>query len=379
MTISQRRTNVPKRDLRRKSQRRVAPKAILAFETLEVRRVCSAGALDTIFNGTGLQTVDVASTAPGGLLLIKTTEAIQSDGKIVLASSYIENSVVTVSRLNSDGSIDSSFGTDGIAQLSVSQGQGLGTAEVAVQADGKIVIIESGNASGVSGSSSSLIFVVRLNSDGTLDTTFNGTGEEQISIGSGVDPVVNAIATQPDGKIVLAGTANNDFFAARLTTSLTLDTTFNNKGYQVVPVVIQGSAQKAAANAVAIASSGEIVLAGTANVGITSSDFAIAALNSDGSLNSSFGSGGVATVDFQPIDGYFSMANAVAIQSNGEIVVAGSSQLPSIMNMAVARLTADGTLDTSFDGNGLQTVAFTNPSYNDNASAVNAVAIQTDG
>lgn len=221
-----------------------------------------------------------------------------------------------------------------------------------LQSDGKII---------VAGSSNNNFAVARYNTNGDLDTSFDTDGLDPIDFGS--TDSAEAVAIQSDGKIVVAGTSDNDFALARLNTDGTLDTAFDTDGIVTTDL---GSIELA--YAVAIQSDGKIIVAGVSDID-GDNDFALARYNTDGSLDISFDTDGKLTTDF----GSFEEIQSVAIQSDGKIVAAGRSGNFS-PDFAVARYNANGTPDTSFDGDGKVTVDF-----NGDQDWANSVSIQSDG
>src|SRR5262249_7714535 len=194
----------------------------------------------------------------------------------------------------------------------------------------------------VAGSGQNDFAVARLNADGSLDTSFNGTGK--VTIDFGFDDQATAVALQPsDGKIVVAGFGNQSagsasFLAARLNTHGTLDTSFNGTGKQSVSF---GATDRA--YAVATPGDGKIVLAGSTQTSGSNptSSFAVARLNGDGSLDTSFNSTGKQTVRFD----LNNQASAVAVQPDGRVLVAGADPAPlraPAPAPAAARALADG-------------------------------------
>lgn len=222
-----------------------------------------------------------------------------------------------------------------------------------LQSDGKII---------VAGSSNNNFAVARYNTNGDLDTSFDTDGLDPIDFGS--TDSAEAAAIQSDGKIVVAGTSGNDFALARLNTDGSLDTSFGNNGKVITDL---GSAFEAA-YALAIQSDGRIIVAGKSNQGVDD-DFALARYNSDGTLDTSFDTDGKLRTDF----GSYEEIQSVAIQSDGKIVAAGRSGNLS-PDFAVARYNTDGTLDASFNGDGKVTVDF-----NFDQDDANSVSIQSDG
>ena len=319
------------------------------------------GTLDTSFNGTGKVTTDIGSSDEGAHSV-----AIQSDGKIVAAGYAIVNgNKFALIRYNTNGTLDTSF--NGIGIVTTDVGTTLtGANSVAIQSDGKIV------AAGVGGIGRFGAFaVVRYNTDGTLDTSLNGTGKIITSIGS-IDDGASSVAIQSDGRIIAVGYSNNgsdyDFAAVRYNTNGTLDTSFNGTG-KVTTGILGGEVARSGA----LAPDGRIVAAGYSQVlGGNPARFAVVRYNTDGTLDTSFNGTGKVTT---PIGNIYAEPRSVAVQSDGRIVAAGGTSLSnSDYDFAVVRYNTDGSLDTSFNGTGKVTTPI--GSLVDVASAV---AIQSDG
>ena len=322
---------------------------------------CQPGVLDNSFNSTGKVITPIGSNYDEAYSV-----AIQSDGKIVVGGLAVVGSTdFAVVRYTSTGSLDTSFNDTGIVTTPVGSSVDQGYS-VAIQSDGKIVIAGFSLASG----SGSDFAVVRYNSDGSLDSSFNGTGKVTTPIGSG-DELGRAVAIQSDGKIVVAGQSDNgsdlDFAVVRYNSDGSLDTSFNGSGKVTTPI----SSGRDTGSEVAIQSDGKIVVAGTSASG-TTFDIAVVRYNSDGSLDTSFNSTGKVTTGFG--GNSFDVGNAVKIQSDGKIVVAGQSNFNGNFDVAVVRYNADGTLDTSFNGTGK---ALT--SVGDSSDFGESVVIQSDG
>jgi len=203
---------------------------------------------------------------------------------------------------------------------------------VALQPDGKIVV------AGYAGGDFAL---ARYNSDGALDTSFGSGGKVTTDFGGSYHPDGFSVALQPDGKIVVAGYAGGDFALARYNSDGALDTSFGSGGK--VTTDFGGSD---AGYSVALQPDGKIVVAGYAGL-----DFALARYNSDGALDTSFGTGGKVTTDFS---GGRDVGYSVALQPDGKIVVAGYAGV----DFALARYNSDGALDTSFGSGGKVTTDF---------------------
>ncbi|HYE14111.1 MAG TPA: carboxypeptidase regulatory-like domain-containing protein, partial [Pyrinomonadaceae bacterium] len=274
--------------------------------------------------------------------------AVQADGRIVAAGQAFNTADkdFAVARYNADGSLDLSFGSNGLVNTDFSSSEDAANA-VAIQADGKIVL---------AGSAGNDFALARYNADGTPDTSFDGDGLLTLDFDSGAD-VARALVIQPDGRIVAAGTAadsaGKDFAVARFNEDGTPDASFDSDGKAVVDFTSAGDE----AFGLALQSDGRLVLAGmTYSAATGNKDFALARLNSDGSLDLSFSTDGLATTDFEPDA---DAAYGVAVQKDGRIVAAGFSRLGnSNYDFAAARYLPNGQLDTSFDADGKQTVPF---------------------
>lgn len=322
-------------------------------------RFDSGGTLDTTFDTDGYAYADIGTKTN-----IFNAVAVQTDGKII-AAGYINNGSNTdfaVARYNANGSPDTSFGTAGkvVTPILTANSSDFANA-VAVQPDGKIV---------VGGVSNSSFAVVRYNADGSLDTSFDSDGKATIS--ETTFDGAKSVLVQTDGKIVIAGPAtggaNADFFAARFNPNGSLDTSFGGTGRIRTPVLSSDDY----ANAAALQADGKIVVAGYTDAGSFNYDFAVVRYNADGSLDTSFDTDGKATI---PILSGEDQANAVALQTDGKIVLAGYAiNGASNEEFALARFNANGSLDTSFDTDGKLTTQLS-----DNESVANSVAVQTDG
>ena len=392
-----------------------------------------AGSLDPTFGDNGI----VSLTAPRVTL---NAVAIQSDGKIVLGGLGVVNDTVadTLVRLNTNGSLDTSFGSGGFAYF---ENGFLGFFAIAIQPNGEIVA--AGATSAFQGGVYTYFAqLARVKTNGTLDTSF-GTGGFTTTSAVGFTPDFTAVeslalALQTNGSILLASSYSN--LMARFTSSGQLDTTFGTGG--LVNLVNQGPNVSFAPTQIVVESSGKILVASGgveptplvqagiigrynsngsqdstfASAGTTASvvsgsalllesdgkiavagsitgqvnappatndvGFGVARYNSNGTPDTSFGTGGVAVANFgtsAPLSGAF----ALAIQSNGELVAGGAAaQGPFNLSFdsafGLARFTASGALDTSFGTDGLVTTTLVSGSTNV-YSYVTGLAIQSDG
>ncbi|MBL0141440.1 MAG: hypothetical protein IPP91_05095 [Betaproteobacteria bacterium] len=213
--------------------------------------------------------------------------------------------------------------------------------------------------------------VIRVGVPGlAMDATFGTSGKSVFSFGSGDSNVAGA-AVQADGKIVVAGSVFNgtdyDFALARLNANGTLDSSFGSGGMVVTPI----GAGNDFGRAVAIQSDGLIVVAGTVYSSLTESNVAVARYTTAGALDTTFNGTGFRSIPFAAgVDD----ARALAIQPDGRILVTGSGQNGATKDVIVARLTTAGALDTFFNATGKVTTSF---SAGDDEA--NAVIVQANG
>ena len=302
------------------------------------------GDLDTTFGATGKVTTSIGSNNDFG-----ESVAVQSDGKIVVAGPSFfnaNNNEFAVVRYNVNGSLDTSF--NGTGKVTTRFGGNSSAHGVVVQSDEKIVV-----AGTYENGSNTDFGVVRYNTDGSLDTTFGGTGKVATDIaGNGENGT--CVALQSDGKIVVAGFtyngSNQDIALVRYNANGSLDTSFNGNGKVTTAV---GSGNDYAAS-VAVQTDGKVVVAGYSFSGATVV-VAVVRYNANGSLDATFNGTGKVTTIFG--SGGNDQARSVTLQSDGKIVIAGSSSNGSDGDFAVLRYNTDGSLDTTFNGSGKVTTA----------------------
>ena len=334
---------------------------------LLVARYNADGSLDTSFNGTGEATLSFGASSSQGLGV-----AVEADGTIVVAGSakFGAGNKFAVACFNSDGTLDTGFGGgNGWVTTAFSSGDA-GGHSVALQKDGKIVV--AGNGSYNDGS----FAIARYNTDGTLDTGFGGgTGKLTgifFNTGAGT---ARSVAIQADGKIVIAGPDNyggggihHDFGVARFNPDGSFDTSFGNGTGEVTTDLGNHEYSGSNATSVAIQADGKIVVGGYSGTE-GSYNWAIARYNTDGSLDGSFNGSGEEINHFGTSQSYI---EGLAIQGDGKIAAAGSTS----SSFALARYNPDGSLDASFNGSGQVTTGFGSAF---GTSAALGVAVQPDG
>ena len=280
---------------------------------------------------------------------------IQHDQKILLGGSTqssFTSSDFALMRFHYDGTLDTNFGTNGKVITSIenrSKAQAL-----AIQEDGKIL---------AGGNSQWYMNLARYNDDGTLDLNFGSDGTLIIDIEGYYSEQCQSIALQEDGKILLGGYGqhfSNDgsyFILVRCNTDGSLDTTFGNGG-----VVIGGVGQ---GNTMTIQSDGKILLGGSSN-----GSFAVVRYHADGTIDNTFGTDGIVNT---PV-GSSSEGKSLALQSNGKIVIGGSSyNLETSHDFTITRYNMDGTLDNTFGIDGIVTTPV------EDSQEANSLVIQGDG
>jgi len=333
--------------------------SIILFFALPFVTFSQDGSLDYTFGINGIVTTVVGDISGASDI------AIQTDGKIVVAgnSSIVDQTFFTLTRYNTNGSLDSTFGTTGIV-ITCFQGFCQANA-MAIQADGKIVV------AGFSGWPRTLT-LTRYNSNGSLDNTFSGNGiETPFSSPSSPneDPSsANAISIQADGKIVVAGASG---FITRLNTNGSLDTTFGGGLGSVLTSIFNNTENDiTTANAIDIQADGKIVVAGSGYSSIVDQTFfALTRHNTNGSIDSTFDTDGIVTTSIETSSG----ASAISIQIDGKIVVTGYSEnYLGNMVFALSRYNTNGSLDTNFGTAGIVTTNLLNGIAID-------ISIQTDG
>ncbi len=277
---------------------------------------------------------------------------VQADGKILVAgyASNGSNLDFLLMRFNVDGTLDTSFGGgDGIVTTPIGSSDEEAHA-VSVQADGKILV-----AGFTTNGAQRDFALVRYLADGTLDTSFGGgDGIVTTDIGSSSADEAWSMVVQTDGRIFLGGTSASDFAVVRYLVDGSLDTSFSSDGKATVD--FSGVAGADSGYGLALQADGKLVQTGSSLMGATL-DFSLTRYNTDGSLDTGFGTGGKVIT---AIGSSFDIAQSVVIQSDGKIVVGGYSTNGTNNDFAVVRYTSAGALDTSFGGgDGITTVDFT--------------------
>jgi uncharacterized delta-60 repeat protein len=356
--------------------RRLCPSCHPRLELLEDRYLLSAGAVDTTFGNGGVVTTAIDSGAAANAVAVYPNAGTPNDSKIVAAGSTVinENSVFALARYNTNGSLDTSFGNGGTVTTRISKSSTSAARAVAIQSDGKILAAGSSATTKVPAHA---FTVERYTTSGSLDpsfssggivtTHFTGTG----STASYDD--ANTIALQSDGKIALAGTSidasgSTDIALARYNANGSLDTSFGSGGKVITSyTTIPGSLGNTGVSSVALEPNGTIVVVGTTEfVGGSNPLYHpfVVRYTASGRLDTTFGGTGIVVLTQVPSDG----AVGAVQGSDGKIVVAASDETNAQADLA--RLNLDGSLDTTFGTNGI--------AYESQPGAA-SIALQSDG
>jgi uncharacterized delta-60 repeat protein len=266
------------------------------------------------------------------------------------------------------GELDPTFGDGGRARVTVLDEFGYPLYPefyaLAEQDDGKLLLAGWEYISNPQGYASTDVVVVRLNADGSVDTSFDGDGWISIDVVpnefGGSEDAAFAIAVQPDGKILIAGdtidynnTSQRDMLIARLNPDGSPDTTFGTDG---VVIHDTGGSSTDRATGIVRQASGSLVIAGNTDRN-GEQDVIFARFDANGVLDATFGTDGETLVSFGPFS--TESVAALAQDSNGALVAVGEGPGGAFQTtLAAYRLTADGDLDTSFDTDGLAVVNF---------------------
>lgn len=329
-------------------------------------RLNANGAPDASFNGTG--TAVVVNPNNNRANVTRNAMDLRADGKITFITHELmatpESTRETryqLVRFAANGTLDAGFGTGGIASDYISQ---INTQSRAIgrQADGKLVVASS--VSRTAGPGANDVIVTRMNPDGSPDMGFGTGGAVTVQFGP-TSSNVNALLLQPDGKIVIGGNnlvvpGNTDFAFLRLNTNGTIDNSFGNAGRLTVTF----NAGLESVNSMVLQPDGKIFAVGNANfLGGTGNDIAMVRLNPNGTPDASFGTNGLLVRRFATGSGQ-DIGQAAALQADGKLLVVGHYTIGAATKAYVMRMMTDGSLDNSFNGNGRQLIGFVTGSEN---------------
>lgn len=293
-------------------------------------RLNEDGSFDTTFGDQGIKIVETSRSDVAEAI------SIQQDGKILIAG--YSNDQFAVLRLNIDGSIDTDFGVNGWA-INEFEGALSYIMDIEIQGDGKIVqagfLINSYQPIEMAAS--------RLNEDGTIDTTFGTNGKVRFNIGEGND-FVSGVALQDDGKIILGGhkwisneELRHDFALVRLNADGSHDTSYGESGVATAQIVDGANYT----SAIVIQEDQKVVLAGSTD---KAQDYRLGLVrfNADGSLDETFGGDGTGMVS-PNLNGQDSFGEGVALQADGKIILVGRTY-PTFTTSAMVVMRFDNSI-----------------------------------
>jgi len=304
---------------------------------IAVVRLTSVGAVDSMFDGDGAQTIYTSSY--GGASSI----AVDSQDRVLVAggTSNTNNADFAVARLTTTGILDTTFDSDGIK--SIDFGGDDDAASVAMASQGRVVI--AGNRYYPSYQFGNSDFALaRVNGDGAHDATFDGDGQQIIGFSFGSDAEPGRVKTDSLGRIVVAGIdfGTYEMSITRYLPDGTLDPSFGGTG-----IVAHNIPDLSFTISLAIDSQDRVLVA------TGQYDIHVARFTASGALDDMFGTAGDQTIAFPNTSTY---AGGIAVDSLDRVVVTGA--LHNGIGMAVARLTSSGVLDTTFDTDGQETISF---------------------
>jgi uncharacterized delta-60 repeat protein len=307
----------------------------LAVERLEDRTLMTAGFIDPSFGNQGVAALNLASSTA-------TAVVVQPDFKIVAAGT-VHSSLhgnpgeFLIARFNPDGSLDTSFGGVGYVISSF-----LGEANaVALQADGKIIVVgKTAFPDPLTAGQRPDILIARYNADGSVDTTFNATGRVTTRV-TGISDTAQSVRVQSDGKIVVTGTGMGvdvgTVEVLRYNADGSLDSSFASGGiYAIV-----GGGVAAGNSGMVLQPDGKILVAVTTPFFFPTAAWDVLRFNANGTLDASFGSNGIAQINAHGPG----LAEGLALQLDGKILVDGYT---GTGGAGLTRLNADGTIDVTF-------------------------------
>jgi len=318
------------------------------------------GSIDNSFGENGIVLTDFSSSNEFAERIV-----LQPDEKILLGGNT--NDFFALARFHPEGSIDSSFGTNGKVITDI---EGIGyyqCGSLEIVADEKILLAGSLGYTGI---------LIKYNSNGTLDNSFGENGFLELNFGNAGDEYIDvSMVVQPDGKIVVAGlsfTESYDFTLMRFTADGIPDVSFGVNGKSTADVYNLSDDRT---TCMVLQSDGKILVTGWAGIfnGEWSGwDFGVARFNTNGTLDNTFGDGGTVHTN---IDGTWDdRPQSIAIQTDDKIVVGGYRYYLEESDFALVRYKSDGSIDDSFGTDGYMLTDFNN-SYDYALS----LCIQSDG
>ncbi|QSS96901.1 T9SS type A sorting domain-containing protein [Psychroflexus sp. ALD_RP9] len=316
-----------------------------------VVRYLENGDLDTSFGTNGYVNIDVR-----GFSSPKDDQAtnvlIQSDNKIVLvgfSEGAFDVEQFTILRLNSDGSLDETYGDQGIRFFDFT-GSYCEPADAVMLSNNNIAIAGSTDTGSFN---PSLIFAIAvIDENGNLNQNFSIDGKQTLQFGANYEEAY-AITETSDGSLLVGGDGANDFAVAKLSLNGNLDSTFGNNGKIITDIPNYNGLGIIGLHEL---SNGKIIAVGESSSSSESRNVTLIRYNSDGSLDTTFANNGFITIDID--SGSEDIPRSMFVQNDGKILIAGSIVTGGEFYFLSLRFDTDGTLDSSYSGDGVRLESF---------------------
>lgn len=305
------------------------------MQNFRVRAVLSRynpnGTLDSSFGTNGKVFLDDPSTNPSNYLIV-TTPIIDTDNKIILLLSYGGYSIMH--KFNADGSLDSTFGTTGILDLST---YGIFGNDVKVDADNNIFV--AGSSPSISNSNDNDFAIVKLNPEGIIDTSFGTNGTSNSGSSTVTTEELNFLQILPNGKLIACGNkSSNSVAVLKYESTGLLDTTFNGNGQAII--------------------TGSVIDIDVTDEAIFLLNYgnSVVKLDQNGGFDNTFGINGITTPNLN----YLSVLNSLNVLPNGSLVLSGryTPNNASLSNFLLVNFNSNGSHNLAFGNNGVVTTNF---------------------
>ncbi len=335
------------------------------YSTIEqgfVLRYNTTGDLDSSFAGTGMLTIQNP-----GISVIKNL-VVLSNGQIVLVSSTSASAAeLVLIKLNSNGSTNNGFGVNGMATINASGAAYPNYTRIEVQADGKFIV--GGNPYDYNGDDGIDFILVRINANGTIDNTYGTNGIYTIPSTTQQHNKFMDLAIRPDGKVIASGLIDRYYqadsaFITRINTNGTKDNTFGINGIQTIDNLTNSFVSS---GHVSLQTDGKILLTGFAVNAFDNYNIAVARFNAGGQLDGTFDGDGIALLQ---VNNYGSYGIASAQQSDGKIIITGVARSGDNYSLTIGRLTAMGATDNTISAGSTAIVPVGTGSYYENGNDI---------
>jgi uncharacterized delta-60 repeat protein len=310
-----------------------------------IARYNTDGSFDPTFNSTGVLYIQDSA-----IYTIKNLALLPSGEMVLLSSYYTFGSELVLIKLNANGTRSTGFGTNGVATVNATDSYDPTYTHIEIQADGKLLV--GGNPYRYTNLTGLNNFVlIRINANGTLDNTYGTNGKLELDAGPAPEDDFGSMELQPDGKVVVCGTGQNDLqflytYTLRITPNGTLDASYGTNGYQYLNASANGFGS---VGRIALQPDGKVLIAGFAKNTSGNYDITAVRLTSSGVPDGSFGAGGLAAYRLNAFGSY---GIRPLLQSNGKVVLVGFGGNGQRLSVTFSRLEANGQMDVALPSNG---------------------------